>query len=716
MRKHRIETLVILALTALTALTALAASSRESILSLKESISDDNIVFPYSFETNTQEMMKNWYLQNYAVLDQEVESKDPNLASDREYIKRLKSLPSGIELPFNSIVKSYIERYIIKERTMVSEMLGMSPYYMPIFEQALEKEGMPHELKYIPVIESALDPNSVSRVGATGLWQFMLDTGKNLGLEVNSLVDERRDPYRSSEAAVKYFKQLYAIYGDWSLAIAAYNCGPGNVNKALLRANPKDKQHKPDFWEIYNYLPTETRGYVPAFIAANYVMNYYKEHNINPSLATKPLIVDTVKVSHRLHFDQISSVLNIPIEEIRILNPQYRHDVIPGDSHPYTLALPSQQIYSYIMVEDSIINYKPELYASTETRNPGTPNEEATALESASTAQVPSTAKPAPSQNTRQEKATSHKESGNSGSNSPVAATAGSPSDEATLHKVARGEDIESIAKKYGTTVEGIMALNDLKRRHVSRGQVLKVPGEPKPAPPASKGYTAHNKPTAPAPNTAQHASTGTSTPYKGNYHVDVDVPAPAKAKSAPRQSEEETSSKRSKAEHKQADKDNGSDRKASKRSETRRGQAEKEDNSDRKASKRSKARRGQVEKEDNSDRKASKRSKARREEEANKKATPTHSRRNRARQREQEEKKVHNVTNGESLERIARHNGVTVSELKKANPQYRKDEMIHPGDKVVIPKKKSTSSRKRKSQAEEEKPKKRRSSSRKRG
>ena len=365
MKKYRIKSLIVVALVALSAV----AAPHKSILSLKESITDDNIQFPYSFETNTQELMKNWYLQNYAVLDKDVENKDPGDVSDATYISRLKTIPSGIELPFNQVVKSYIERYTHRERTLVAEMLGMSPYYMPIFEQALEKRGMPLELKYIPVIESALDPNAVSPVGASGLWQFMLETARNQGLEVNSLVDERRDPYRSSDAAADYFKKLYDIYGDWSLAIAAYNCGPGNVNKALLRAG--DGSAKPDFWEIYNYLPREPRGYVPAFIAATYVMHYYKEHNISPSLATKPLLIDTVKVNQRLNFAQISKVLNIPIDEIRILNPQYRHDVIPGDARPYTLALPSQQVYSFILVEDSINSYRPDLYAARDVREPG---------------------------------------------------------------------------------------------------------------------------------------------------------------------------------------------------------------------------------------------------------------------------------------------------------------------------------------------------------
>lgn len=306
----------ILALSLL-AVAAFSASARPTVLSLKESIKDSSIVYPESFETDTQELMKNWYLQNYTVLDDSGADLTDVPTTDEDYISRLKALPTVIEMPYNSIVRSYIDMYTQRRRQLVEEMLGLGLYYTPIFEQALEKEGVPLELKYLPVIESALNPDAVSRVGATGLWQFMLGTAKGLGLEVNSLVDERRDPIRSSEMAAKYLKQLYGIYGDWSLAIASYNCGPGNVNKALRRAGGGKK----DFWDIYFFLPAETRGYVPAFIAANYVMTYYNDHDLGKSLAKRPIITDTVHVDKRVHFDQISAVLNIPVEELRVLNP-----------------------------------------------------------------------------------------------------------------------------------------------------------------------------------------------------------------------------------------------------------------------------------------------------------------------------------------------------------------------------------------------------------
>lgn len=324
------------------ACAAITASAAPSILSLKHSISDNSITYPESFETDTHKMLQNWYLQNYTVLNTNFDKSQPLNATDEVYIKRLSALPTTIEMPYNQIVRSYINMYTQRKRELVEAMLGMSLYYMPIFEQALERHGVPLELRYLPVIESALNPDAVSKAGATGLWQFMLPTARGLGMEISTLVDERRDPHVSSEAAAVYLKQLYNMYGDWSLAIAAYNCGPGNVNKALRRAGIEDKKDK-DFWSIYYFLPQETRGYVPAFIAANYVMTYYNLHGISPALAKRPIITDSVHVSKRVNFNQISQVLNIPVEEIRVLNPQYRHDIIPGDIRPYSLVLPSMQ-------------------------------------------------------------------------------------------------------------------------------------------------------------------------------------------------------------------------------------------------------------------------------------------------------------------------------------------------------------------------------------
>lgn len=407
---------------------AVAAVAAPSILTLKQSITDNSIIYPESFETDTHKMMQNWYLQNYMVLNTNY-SKVPVIdASDEVYIKRLSQMPTVIEMPYNQIVRSYINMYTQRRRELVESMLGMSLYYMPIFEQALERHGLPLELRYLPVIESALNPDAVSRVGATGLWQFMLPTARGLGLEINSLVDERRDPYASSEAAAKYLKQLYEMYNDWSLAIAAYNCGPGNVNKALRRAGGENK----DFWSIYYFLPQETRGYVPAFIAANYVMTYYNQHNISPALAKRPIITDSIHVNKRVHFNQVASVLDIPVEELRVLNPQYRKDIIPGDIRPYSLVLPSMQVYSYIMSEDSIISHDASLYAQRTVVEP-TPLDYVDPNMEYTTKLV------------------------------------------VKRHKVKRGETLSKIAAKYGVTVSEIKKWNGMRKNTVARGKVLKI-------------------------------------------------------------------------------------------------------------------------------------------------------------------------------------------------------------------------------------------------
>lgn len=408
--------------------TAITATAAPNILTLKESITDHSIIYPESFETDTHKMLQNWYLQNYTVLNTNSDKTPAINETDEVYIKRLGLIPTTIEMPYNQIVRSYINMYTQRRRQLVENMLGMSLYYMPIFEEALERHGLPLELRYLPVIESALNPDAVSRAGATGLWQLMLATARGLGLEINTLLDERRDPYASTDAAVRYLKQLYGMYNDWSLAIAAYNCGPGNVNKALRRAGDSGK----DFWSIYYLLPQETRGYVPAFIAANYVMTYYNQHNISPALAKRPIITDSIHINKRVHLQQIADVLSLPLEEIKVLNPQYRKDVVPGDLRPCTLVLPSMQVYSYIMSEDSILNHNSELYARR-------------------------------------------------GTVEPMMSPAEDPNMEYTTklvvktHKVRRGETLSSIANKYGVTVSEIKKWNKMKRNSVSRGRKLKI-------------------------------------------------------------------------------------------------------------------------------------------------------------------------------------------------------------------------------------------------
>lgn len=344
--------------------------------------------------------------------------------SDSIYIRRLQKLPNEMEMPFNREVKSFIEMYLRKRR-QVSYMVGLgNTYYFKMFEETLAKYGVPMELCYLPVIESALNAHAVSSAGAAGLWQFMVTTGRLYGLEVNSLVDERMDPLKSTDAAARYLRDLYKIYGDWHLVIAAYNCGPGNIAKAMRRSG------KDTYWGIYPYLPRETRGYVPIFIAANYVMNYYNEHNICPAKSIYKYAVDTVMISDRVHLRQIADVAQIPYEELQFLNPQYKKGIIPGNIKPYPLILPLANINAYALNRDSILNYMPEL-------------------------------------SNRLEQVTAGNSSGNT--------KASSDNGNCIYYKVRKGDTLSSIARNKRTTVAKLQKWNNLRSTTIRVGQTLKI-------------------------------------------------------------------------------------------------------------------------------------------------------------------------------------------------------------------------------------------------
>ena len=312
------------------------------------------IDMPEALTIEMDSLLALYHTQTYLLVDSTCNLPDYNPEYPREvYIERLKQLPTVIEMPYNNVVQQFIDRYSGRLRRSVSVMLGLQNFYMPIFEQALETYELPLELRYLPIIESALKPNAVSRVGATGLWQFMIGTARQYGLEITSLVDERRDPIKSTYAAVRYLKNLYKIFGDWHLVIAAYNCGPQNVNKAIHRAGGVK-----DYWHIYPYLPAETRGYVPAFIAANYIMNYYCEHNICPMLTNLPAKTDTLVLNRDVHFEQIAGVLGVDVKMIEELNPQYRRSVVNGNNRPSTLRLPMNLATQFIDNEDSIYTHR----------------------------------------------------------------------------------------------------------------------------------------------------------------------------------------------------------------------------------------------------------------------------------------------------------------------------------------------------------------------
>jgi len=313
------------------------------------------------FEENLDSLVNSWYVQElFFPGNREVSLRDSAgvVLPDSVYVQQLEQIEAVVTLQFNKTVKNFIQLYTIKRREQVEIMLGLSANYFPIFEEILDKYELPLELKYLPIIESALNPRARSRAGATGLWQFMYGTAKMMGLEITSFVDERRDPLKSSEAAVKYLKQLYNTYQDWQLVIAAYNCGPGNVNRAIRRAGGKK-----DYWAIYYRLPRETRGYVPAFIAASYVMNYYNSHNLLPRMPEIPIVTDTIVVNHLLHFEQVASAIGIEIEKLRSLNPMYRRDIIPANpDKPYALRLPVDKLMAYIDNENTIYNFNREKY------------------------------------------------------------------------------------------------------------------------------------------------------------------------------------------------------------------------------------------------------------------------------------------------------------------------------------------------------------------
>ena len=408
---------------------------------------------PIGLEDNLDSLLHLYNAKTYMMQDTACNYRDVNPVFEKEvYIDRLKRLPTIIEMPYNEVVQKFIDRYSGKLRRSVSFMLGASNFYMPIFEEALEAYNVPLELKYLPVIESALNPKAVSRVGATGLWQFMLATGKRYGLEVNSLVDERRDPVKASYAAAHYLSDLYKIFDDWSLVIAAYNCGPDKVNKAIHRA-----KGSADYWNIYPYLPKETRGYVPAFIAANYIMNYYCDHNICPMVTELPTKTDTVVVNKDVHFEQIAQVLNINIEHLRNLNPQYRRDIINGLNKPMAVRLPASLIGSFIDNEDSIYSYKPEellLKRDVVEVNQETPT--VSRSRSYSRSRSTSTRSSSKSRSSRGKKGKNKK-----GGNKSVT--------------IKSGDTLSEIAARNHTTVKKLRKLNKISGNNIRAGKKIKV-------------------------------------------------------------------------------------------------------------------------------------------------------------------------------------------------------------------------------------------------
>lgn len=446
---RRIKTLL-LALTA-GLLTATAQNAGENRVTVRDDRNgqDEVIDLPEGMTQSSDSLLGAWMAKKYLFPDTTCVNPDYNPTFAPEvYQERLRRLPVVMEMPYNSVVQKFIDQYSGRLRRSVSYMLGAGNFYVPIFEEALDYYGLPLELKYLPFIESALDPTAKSHAGAVGLWQFMLATAKRYSLKVNSLVDERRDPYKATWAAARYLGDLYKIYKDWNLVIAAYNCGPTTVNKAIHRADGAR-----DYWTIYPYLPEETRGYVPAFIAANYIMNYYCEHNICPMKTRYPVTTDTVLVSRDVHIDQIAELCHIDREAVKALNPQYRTDIIPGSAGGATLCLPTEQLNAFIDLRDSVYNHRADELL---TRRDKVEVDETAAPRVASrrTASAPSRSA-SKSKSSRNSKKKTQK-----GSKSAT---------------IRQGDTLIDIAKRNGTTVEKLRKLNKISGSNIRAGKKIRV-------------------------------------------------------------------------------------------------------------------------------------------------------------------------------------------------------------------------------------------------
>lgn len=437
---------------------------------------DEVIDLPEGMSVSCDSLINEWMAKKYLYPDTTCANPDYNPTfTTEEYQERLRRLPVVMEMPYNSVVQKFIDQYSGRLRRTVSYALGAGNFYIPIFEEALDYYGLPLELKYLPVIESALEPKAKSRAGAVGLWQFMLATGKRYDLKVNSLIDERQDPYKSSWAAARYLRDLYKIYRDWNLVIAAYNCGPTNVNKAIHRANGVR-----DYWTIYPYLPSETRGYVPAFIAANYIMNYYCEHNICPMKTKLPITTDTVTIMRDLHMQQVAELCNIDVEAIQALNPQYRTQLIPGSSGPMTLRLPTETLNMFIDLKDSVYNYRVDelltrrscVEVDDRLDNRSVASKRRAARQQSASESSSSSRRSASKSSSRKSSRSSSSKSSSRSSRSSKKSKNAKSSASATVRK---GDTLIEIAHRNGTTVEKLRKKNKIKGNMIKPGQKLKV-------------------------------------------------------------------------------------------------------------------------------------------------------------------------------------------------------------------------------------------------
>ena len=414
-----------------------AALDEREIAALEQEMEENGFV--YTTEA-TDSLLHLWYKNTLtsdfdAVNEYNMDSvRFSSNVSDTEMMRRLSAMNSFITLPYNDIVKNYIILYSERMPSRMGRVLGLSTYYFPIFEDILLRYGLPQELKYMAIIESMLNPVATSVAGARGIWQFMYQTGTGYGLEINSFVDERLDVEKAVDAAARYLRDAYRTFGDWALAISSYNCGAGNVSKAIRRADGKR-----DFWSIYPYLPKETRGYVPAFVGAMYAMTYYREYGIVPQKMGMPAQTDTFMIRRNLHFDQIEAVVGVPKEDLQNLNPQYINDIIPGNSHPYVLKLPYTWTASFLEANrDSLYAYKADsLLTGKVLKEQGSGSK------------------------------SGGKSTGKSGSSSTQ--------QQRIAYKVKSGDYLGKIASKYGVTINQIKSWNNLKSNSIQIGQTLYI-------------------------------------------------------------------------------------------------------------------------------------------------------------------------------------------------------------------------------------------------
>lgn len=493
--------------------TALFAQENKDI-NYADCIDSSEIVKNYN--TQLDSLVNLWYLQksdNSQFSDLSKKHYDSTYVptfSNKEYKKRIEEMNTVVNITYNNRVQNYIDVYANKRRNSVSTMLGLAEYYFPIFDDIFDQYDVPQELKYLAIIESALNPKAKSPAGARGIWQFMPSTAKNYKLKINSYLDERCDPIKSTHAAAQYLKSLYDIFGDWILAIAAYNCGPGNVKKAIARSGGKT-----NYWDIFDYLPKETRGYVPAYIAAYYVFEHHELHNLYPKKVSIPKI-DTILLTKKLHFKQIAEVLDVPLKLIEDVNPQYKADMVPNDEGGSPLYLPHELVSPFLRLEKSIYAYKDSLYLNLQPEKviASSPQKVDNTVSTSGKSRITYVVRSGDTYSSIARKygvsinalkSWNHKTSnmlhigdklvvyvssgkGNSASTKTTAAKSPTQTQQKTAysqnnnnkekcsyHVVKSGDTLWSISQRYGTTVEKIKSLNSLTSTKLSLGMNLRV-------------------------------------------------------------------------------------------------------------------------------------------------------------------------------------------------------------------------------------------------